>query len=289
MEIKPLTDKSSTLVLAQSASDYFRLLNGTNPEMADIEAIFTAVPPGKTLADKQLLGIYKQGELLGMVDFYRDYPKRGTWWIGLLLLSQRSRGRGIGKWVHEELWKLAHVEGVSKFQLGVVDKNEKALAFWQGLGYEKVRKKDDILVMELMRMEFKDTKWIADKDLRALYTAVGWTSYTEKFSDLSVLLRNCQLVYSAWDGDKLVGFVRAVGDGYSIQYVQDLMVAPDYQRLGIGKQLLGYVLEQSAHIRTLVLMTDDSEENRGVLEFYRKMGLSDFETSGVCGFVRWIK
>ena len=55
-------------------------------------------------------------------------------------------------------------------------------------------------------IEYKGTKLIDDSDLRPLYESVGWTSYTEKISDLSTLLTPCQLVFSAWDDGQFSRF-----------------------------------------------------------------------------------
>jgi len=138
---------------------------------------------------------------------------------------------------------------------------------------------------------YKETKQIEDKDLRPLYLSVGWASYTERITDLSTLLVDCQLVYSAWDtntlgGEKLVGLIRTVGDGLSIQYIQDFLVLPDYQKQGIGTTLFKKVLEHSEHIRQLVLITDGSEENREIIEYYKNLGLRTFTDAGLCGLWR---
>ena len=134
-------------------------------------------------------------------------------------------------------------------------------------------------------IEYKKTKLIDDKDLRPLYESVGWVSYTNQISDLSTLLDHCQLVYSAWHASQLVGLIRTVGDGISIQYVQDILVMPDYQGLGIGTKLLQDVIKQSTGIRQFVLITDGSGENKAIA-FYKKQGLVTFDESGLCGLWR---
>jgi len=87
----------------------------------------------------------------------------------------------------------------------------------------------------------------------------------------------------------LVGLIRTVGDGISIQYVQDLLVLPEYQKRGIGSRLLRQVIEQSQEIRQFVLITDGSEENKAAIEFYQKQGLKTFDESGLCGLWRVVK
>ena len=131
---------------------------------------------------------------------------------------------------------------------------------------------------------YQTTKTIEDNDLRPLYDAVGWISYTKQIADLGVLVANAHFVISAWHNDQLVGIIRTVGDDVSIQYVQDILVLPDYQNEGIGSELLERVMEESKDIRQFVLMTDASNEK--VIKFYQKNGLTTFAETGICGLWR---
>jgi ribosomal protein S18 acetylase RimI-like enzyme len=47
----------------------------------------------------------------------------------------------------------------------------------------------------------------------------------------------------AWDGDRLVGCIRVLSDGYFFSTVPELMVDPEYRRKGIGKELLRRALD----------------------------------------------
>ncbi len=49
-----------------------------------------------------------------------------------------------------------------------------------------------------------------------IYDSVGWTNYTDWPTMLQKALEHSLLVLAAVDGDRLVGLLRAVGDGYSI-------------------------------------------------------------------------
>jgi len=42
----------------------------------------------------------------------------------------------------------------------------------------------------------------------------------------------------AWDNDRLVGAVRVLTDGYFVATVPEILVDPDYQRRGIGRELM---------------------------------------------------
>ena len=52
------------------------------------------------------------------------------------------------------------------------------------------------------------------------------------------MLRNANLVITAWDGDLLVGISRSMTDFAYATYLSDLAVRESHQRLGIGKELM---------------------------------------------------
>ncbi len=122
-------------------------------------------------------------------------------------------------------------------------------------------------------IHYETTKHIADQSLRNLYISIGWTSYTEQLTDLNVLLQGSRLVISAWCDKQLVGLIRTIGDGVSIEYVQDLLVLPEFQNRGIGSILLEKVKKETSHIRQFVLITDNSPENQTTVEWYEQHGL----------------
>ena len=77
-----------------------------------------------------------------------------------------------------------------------------------------------------------------------LYQSVGWTNYLERINILEEAYANSLCVLGAYDSDRLVGIIRAVGDGRTIVFVQDIIVLPEYQRKGIGTKLLKAVMEK---------------------------------------------
>ncbi|HEX3344751.1 MAG TPA: GNAT family N-acetyltransferase [Polyangiaceae bacterium] len=55
---------------------------------------------------------------------------------------------------------------------------------------------------------------------------------------MGAMLRGANLVVSAWDGEKLVGVARSLSDFAFCTYLSDLAVRLEYQRQGIGKELM---------------------------------------------------
>ena len=75
-------------------------------------------------------------------------------------------------------------------------------------------------------------------DLLALYSSVGWTNYTNNPTMLEEAVKASLWQMTVYDKEELVAYIRLVGDGHSVIFVQDLLVRPDYQRQGIGTKLL---------------------------------------------------
>ena len=122
----------------------------------------------------------------------------------------------------------------------------------------------------------------ADEILR-LYTEVGWTAYTENMSALEQGYQNSLLVLAAYENDELLGIIRVVGDGFTIIFIQDILVYPKKQRHGVGTALLKAVLNRYSAVRQIELTTDNTPRT---VAFYKSLGFSEFSEIGCCGFMR---
>ena len=66
------------------------------------------------------------------------------------------------------------------------------------------------------------------EDLLVFFDSVGWLS--AKYSQRLVnALAGSSTVFSAWDGDRLVGLANALDDGKLTAYIHYLLVDPEYQ------------------------------------------------------------
>jgi len=105
-----------------------------------------------------------------------------------------------------------------------------------------------------------------------LFVAVGWSDGSETpdmiKTGYSVPWVNSTLVVSAWDGDRLIGAVRALSDTMFRSIIYDLLVLPEYQNKGIGKELLSRCIEHFPKSEWLVQTTTAAD-------FYRKNGFTD--------------
>ena len=132
-------------------------------------------------------------------------------------------------------------------------------------------------------MEIKEYKNYKEAEICRLYTEVGWTAYTENMSVLEQGYKNSLLVLAAYENDDLLGIIRVVGDGYTIVFVQDILVFPGEQRKGVGTALLKAVLDRYPDVRQIELTADNTPQTAA---FYKSLGLSEFSEIGCCGFMR---
>ena len=132
-------------------------------------------------------------------------------------------------------------------------------------------------------MKIKEYRSYKEAEIRRLYTEVGWTAYTENMSVLEQGYKNSLLVLAAYENDELLGIIRIVGDGFTIIFVQDILVFPREQRNGVGTALMKAVLDRYPDVRQIELATDNTSKTVAV---YKSLGFTEFSEMGCCGFMR---
>ena len=134
-----------------------------------------------------------------------------------------------------------------------------------------------------MKFTIREYRDYNEEEILRLYESVGWIAYTRSPDVLRRGFEKSLLTLGAYDGDKLLGIVRVVGDGETVVFVQDLLVFPEDQRKGIGSGLLGEVLSRYSSVRQIELVTDDTEKTKS---FYKSLGFSEMSEIGCVGFMR---
>ena len=133
-------------------------------------------------------------------------------------------------------------------------------------------------------IKFTKESSVSIDDVLHLYQAVGWTNYTNQPQMLEQAMSHSLATYLARDGEKIVGLVRLVGDGFSSVFVQDLIVLPSYQRQGIGSNLMKEALADYKDAYQIQLATEQTEKNLG---FYRSLGFETLSTYDCTGMI-WV-
>ena len=132
-------------------------------------------------------------------------------------------------------------------------------------------------------MEIREYRTYNSQEILPLYESVGWTAYTDQPEVLRKGFENAMLTLAAYEGDQLLGIIRAVGDGYTVVFVQDILVFPEHQRKGIGSALLQAILDRYSHVRQIELATDNTPKT---VAFYKSMSFRELSEIGCCGFMR---
>lgn len=134
-------------------------------------------------------------------------------------------------------------------------------------------------------MEYSSGQLPHIEELGALYDTVGWSAYTRDLDGLARGVGNSTFVVCAREDGRLVGLARALSDDVSIVYVQDVLVSPDHQRKGIGRELLQRCLQRFAHVRQRVLLTDDEPHQHRLYESLGFHDVAKLDGAGLHAFI----
>ncbi len=133
-------------------------------------------------------------------------------------------------------------------------------------------------------IEIKDNIIPDISDLIDLYNDAGWSNYTKNIDMLKLAYDNSLRIVSLWDNNKLIGIIRVVGDGYSIIYIQDLIILTKYQKQGLGSMLMNYVMDVYKDVYQKVLLT---ENQTSTVKFYESCGLVANDKYNCVAFVQF--
>jgi len=89
-------------------------------------------------------------------------------------------------------------------------------------------------------IEYRDNATITAEQAIDLYkrSTLGERRPIHNVQTFDAMIQNANLTITAWDGEILVGISRSLTDFAYVAYLADLAVDQQYQRSGIGKQLI---------------------------------------------------
>ncbi len=219
-----------------------------------------------------------------MVGYYNLSINNEECELGSLSVLPEYRHKKIGHQLLEDACERAKALGCNVMKLSIVEENQVLRKWYEDHGFihEGVKKFDFFpftcgylnknIAEAKVNIEYKDIHDFSAEDLQALFLSVEWSS--GHFPDkLVIAMKNYETVYTAWDGDKLVGLICAMDDGSMNAYVHYLLVHPDYHKMKIGRTLVQMVKEHYKDFLRLVVIAYDKE-----IHFYEDCG---FEKSTV--------
>jgi predicted N-acetyltransferase YhbS len=85
---------------------------------------------------------------------------------------------------------------------------------------------------------------------------------------MEAMLRNANLVVTAWEGERMVGLARSLSDFAYCTYLSDLAVRDSHQRRGIGRELIRRTRDAGG-TATLILLSAPK-----AAEYYPRVGFA---------------
>ncbi|MDJ0690149.1 MAG: GNAT family N-acetyltransferase [Xenococcaceae cyanobacterium MO_188.B32] len=137
--------------------------------------------------------------------------------------------------------------------------------FENGLTYIDDRRKSE------SRILFSTDRDLDLYELEELCDRVGWAR--RPLRKVKKAIQHSFLVVSMWEikGERkrLIGFARATSDHAFNATIWDVVVDPNFQNRGLGKELMKYTIKKlrSADISNITLFADPQ-----VVNFYRRLG-----------------
>lgn len=86
-------------------------------------------------------------------------------------------------------------------------------------------------------------------------------------------MRNSTHVISAWDGDRLIGLLRALDDGATIALLHYVLVDPKYQGRHIGYELMKCIMKNFTDLLHVKVIPSDPR----TITFYERYGFRQYD------------
>lgn len=120
-------------------------------------------------------------------------------------------------------------------------------------------------------MELVVNPKINKNELIELYKSVGWTADVNNIDNLRKGMKKSYVI-AAYEDKKLIGLVRALSDYATVVYVQDLLVASDYQGKRVGKSLMHHLLNYFGSVGQIIVTAENDER---IGKFFRYLNFRE--------------
>jgi len=127
-----------------------------------------------------------------------------------------------------------------------------------------------------MQITYKDSLDIKAEELSNVFMMSGIKRPYQDLDRLQRMINNSDIVITAWEDEQMIGIARAVTDYSYCCYLSDLAVNKEYQKSGIGQQLIERVREKIGEECSLVLLSAPEAVN-----YYPKVGFTQTDKAFV--------
>ncbi len=118
-------------------------------------------------------------------------------------------------------------------------------------------------------IEYRRDVALTAEQLRDIFLRARLKRPTDDLERIGRMNANANLSITAWEGDELVGVARSLTDFAFCCYLSDLAVDRNYQKLGIGKELVR-LTQEAAGEESMVLLLSVPD----AMEYYPRIGMN---------------
>jgi N-acetylglutamate synthase-like GNAT family acetyltransferase len=118
-----------------------------------------------------------------------------------------------------------------------------------------------------MVISYKVNTKLEAHQLADLFASSGIKRPLDDLNRIKQMIDHANLTITAWDGEKLVGVARAFTDYSYCCYLSDLAVDKEYQKQGIGHELVNEIQKQIGEESNLLLLAAQE-----TMDYYPKIG-----------------
>lgn len=120
------------------------------------------------------------------------------------------------------------------------------------------------------RIAYVEPAVVSPAQLAELFRSSGIRRPADDLPRLQKMIEHANLIIGAYAGKRLVGIARALTDFSYCCYLSDLAVAKDYQRYGIGRELIARVKRRVGDQSMLLLLSSPD-----AMTYYPRVGLEE--------------
>ncbi|MCL6604390.1 MAG: GNAT family N-acetyltransferase [Paenibacillus sp.] len=125
-----------------------------------------------------------------------------------------------------------------------------------------------------MNITYKINAPLEAAEVAEIFKSSGIKRPVDDLNRIGKMIANADVLVSAWDGENPVGIARAITDHVYCCYLSDLAVRMDYQKMGIGKELVNVLKGHLGKEVMLLLLAAPS-----AMEYYPKIGFDKLDSA----------
>ncbi|MDQ0496566.1 GNAT family N-acetyltransferase [Paenibacillus brasilensis] len=123
-----------------------------------------------------------------------------------------------------------------------------------------------------MNITYRNDKDVEVEDMIEVFRNSGIVRPINQPERIQTMIKNADILLSAWLGNRMIGVARALTDWSFCCYLSDLAVDKEFQNSGVGRKLITKVQEEIGKEVALILLAAPS-----AMTYYPKVGFEKIE------------